>query len=41
VKVRQVPLLHQRASQWYERHGLTEDAVTHVLAARDFDRAAA
>jgi LuxR family maltose regulon positive regulatory protein len=36
----QVPLLHQRASQWYERHGLTEDAVTHALAARDFDRAA-
>jgi LuxR family maltose regulon positive regulatory protein len=36
----QVPLLHQRASQWYENHDLTEEAVTHSLAARDFDRAA-
>ena len=32
--------LHQRASQWYEPHDLTEDAVSHALAARDFDRAA-
>ena len=36
----QVPLLHQRASLWYERHDLTEEAVRHALAARDFDRAA-
>ena len=36
----QVPLLHQRASRWYENHDLTEEAVTHALAARDFDRAA-
>jgi LuxR family maltose regulon positive regulatory protein len=36
----EVPLLHQRASQWYERHELTEEAVGHALAARDFDRAA-
>jgi len=36
----QVPLLHQRASQWYENHDLTEEAVNHALAARDFDRAA-
>jgi LuxR family maltose regulon positive regulatory protein len=35
-----VPLLHQRASQWYERHDLAEEAVRHALAARDFDRAA-
>ena len=28
----QVPLLHQRASQWYERHDLTEEAVRHALA---------
>ena len=35
----QVPLLHQRASQWYERHDLTEEAIRHALAARDFDRA--
>ncbi len=35
-----VPLLHQRASQWYERHDLAEEAVMHAVAARDFDRAA-
>ena len=35
-----VPLLHQRASQWYERHDLADEAVRHSLAARDFDRAA-
>ena len=28
----QVPLLHQRASQWYERHDLAEEAVRHALA---------
>ena len=36
----QVPLLHQRASRWYERHDLAEEAIWHALAARDFDRAA-
>jgi LuxR family transcriptional regulator, maltose regulon positive regulatory protein len=36
----QVPLLHQRASRWYERHDLAEEAIGHALAARDFDRAA-
>jgi LuxR family maltose regulon positive regulatory protein len=36
----QIPLLHQRASQWFEHHELTEEAVRHALAARDFDRAA-
>ena len=35
-----VPELHQRASDWYARHGLAEDAVRHALAAEDFDRAA-
>jgi LuxR family maltose regulon positive regulatory protein len=35
----QVPLLHQRASQWYESHELIEESVRHALAARDFDRA--
>ena len=35
----QVPLLHQRASQWYERHELVVESVRHALAARDFDRA--
>ncbi len=36
----QVPVLHQRASRWYEHHDLAEDAVGHALAGRDFDRAA-
>ena len=35
-----IPLLHQRASHWYESHGHVEDAVRHALAGRDFDRAA-
>ncbi len=35
-----VPLLHRRASQWYESHDLAEEAVRHALAAQDFDRAA-
>jgi LuxR family maltose regulon positive regulatory protein len=36
----EVPLLHQRASHWYERHDRIEEAVRHALAGRDFDRAA-
>ncbi|HEV7194624.1 MAG TPA: LuxR C-terminal-related transcriptional regulator [Pedococcus sp.] len=36
----QLPLLHQRASGWYERHDMAQDAVEHAVAARDFDRAA-
>src|SRR5947209_17624103 len=35
-----VPQLHQRASTWYEQHGLTNDAVHHALAASDFAQAA-
>ncbi|WP_264357030.1 LuxR C-terminal-related transcriptional regulator [Pseudarthrobacter sp. MM222] len=35
-----VPLLHQRASAWYERKDLLEEAVTHALEAQDFNRAA-
>jgi LuxR family maltose regulon positive regulatory protein len=34
-----VPVLHRRASEWYEHHDLSEDAVKHALAAGDFDRA--
>ncbi len=34
-----VAVNHLRASQWYERHGLTDDAVRHAIAAPDFDRA--
>jgi LuxR family maltose regulon positive regulatory protein len=36
----QIPLLHQRASRWYESQGHVEDAVRHALAGKDFDRAA-
>ncbi len=36
----QVPMLHRRASEWYERHGSTTDAIRHALAAEDFQRAA-
>ncbi|GIG21126.1 helix-turn-helix transcriptional regulator [Cellulomonas chitinilytica] len=35
-----VPLLHQRASRWYEAHDLADEAVRHALAARDVVRAA-
>jgi LuxR family maltose regulon positive regulatory protein len=35
-----VSALHRRASEWYEHHGLTDDAIRHALAAGDFARAA-
>ncbi|UCC88540.1 MAG: hypothetical protein JSV81_04315, partial [Anaerolineales bacterium] len=35
-----VPILHDRASTWYERNGLIPEAVTHALAAKDFKKAA-
>ena len=34
-----MPALHRRASEWYERNGLTADAVRHALAGEDFERA--
>jgi LuxR family maltose regulon positive regulatory protein len=34
-----VPLLHQRASEWFAAHDLLPDAVRHALAAEDHDRA--
>ena len=36
----QVPMLHRRASEWYERNDLPSDAIRHALAAEDFERAA-
>ena len=36
----QVPALHRRASEWYERNGLRSDAIHHALAAGDFESAA-
>jgi LuxR family maltose regulon positive regulatory protein len=35
-----VPMLHLRASEWYEQHDLRSDAIGHALAARDFEGAA-
>jgi LuxR family maltose regulon positive regulatory protein len=34
-----IPVLHQRASAWYEQHHLVPDAVYHALAASDYARA--
>ncbi len=36
----QIPSLHGRASDWCEQNGLFFDAIRHVLAAQDFERAA-
>jgi LuxR family maltose regulon positive regulatory protein len=36
----QTPLLHKRASAWYEQNNLPAEAIRHALAARDFERAA-
>jgi LuxR family maltose regulon positive regulatory protein len=35
-----VSLLHDRASVWFENHGLVDEAILHALAAGDLDRAA-
>ncbi|WP_281255834.1 LuxR C-terminal-related transcriptional regulator [Deinococcus hopiensis] len=35
-----VPLLHRRASTWFEQQDLLADAVRHALAGEDFERAA-
>jgi LuxR family maltose regulon positive regulatory protein len=36
----QIPLLHKRASAWYEQNNLPAEAIRHALAARDFESAA-
>ncbi|MBU1662166.1 MAG: LuxR C-terminal-related transcriptional regulator [Chloroflexi bacterium] len=36
----QIPLLHKRASAWYEQNNLPAEAIRHALAARDFEQAA-
>ena len=35
-----VPVLHRRASAWFEHEGLSSEAIQHALAAKAFDRAA-
>ncbi len=34
-----VPVLHTRASEWFERHGDVEASTTHAIGARDVPRA--
>ena len=34
-----IPVLHRRASQWYEDEGRAVPAIDHALVARDYDRA--
>ncbi|MBI5966037.1 MAG: tetratricopeptide repeat protein [Chloroflexi bacterium] len=36
----QVPVLHRRASEWYEHNGSPDNTIRHALAAGDFERAA-
>ncbi|MEO1297541.1 MAG: LuxR C-terminal-related transcriptional regulator [Cyanobacteria bacterium J06636_16] len=35
-----LPILHARASEWYEQQDMPADAIHHALAAQDFERAA-
>lgn len=35
-----VSTLHTRASKWYERNGLVDEAIEHALRAEDFERTA-
>lgn len=36
----EIPILHRRASEWYEHNAFPAEAVRHALAAQDFERAA-
>ena len=36
----QIPLLHRRASEWYEQNGQRTAAIRHAFAAEEFERAA-
>jgi LuxR family transcriptional regulator, maltose regulon positive regulatory protein len=36
----EVPVLHRRASEWYEHFGLPADAIRHALHSKDYARAA-
>ena len=40
LKPDQVPGLHQRACEWFEREGLLPEAINHALAMHDFEKAA-
>lgn len=32
-----IPYLHKKASQWYEKQGLTDEAINHSLKIKDFE----
>jgi LuxR family maltose regulon positive regulatory protein len=34
-----IPVLHRRASQWYENESLVDEAIQHAVAAEDMERA--
>ncbi|MCJ7700658.1 MAG: NACHT domain-containing protein, partial [Anaerolineales bacterium] len=36
----QMPILHRRASEWYEQKGFIDEAIEHALQAEEFERAA-
>jgi LuxR family maltose regulon positive regulatory protein len=36
----QIPILHRRASEWYEQNGSAPESIRHALAGKDFERAA-
>ena len=36
----QIPTLHNRASEWYEQNGFTDEAIEYSLRGEDFERAA-
>ncbi len=36
----ELPMLHRRASGWFEAHGEQQEAIRHALAGRDFEHAA-
>lgn len=36
----QIPVLHKRASEWYENNELLTDAICHAFASEDFNRTA-
>jgi LuxR family maltose regulon positive regulatory protein len=35
-----LPILHHRASEWYEQNGFADEAIEHALRAEDFERTA-
>lgn len=40
IQTEQLPRLHTKASEWYQQNSLMDEAIEHMLAAEDFERAA-